>query len=78
MIQSYAPARGDYICILFTALYRTWLLGRNPESKHTIFSLSMENEQRLTQGGTAEPVSRDQTLRRERGQTGKYLFSLFS
>ena len=28
----------------------------------------------LTRGGTAEPVWRDQTLRRERGQ-GKYNFS---
>ena len=31
------------------------------------FSLSMENEQG-TRDGTAEPVSRDQILRRERGQ----------
>ena len=33
----------------------------------TIFSLSMEMS-RLTRDGTAEPVSRDQILRRERGQ----------
>ena len=32
-----------------------------------IFSLGMEMS-RLTRDGTAEPVSRDQTLRRERGQ----------
>ena len=32
---------------------------------------------RLTRDRTAERVSRDQTLRHERGQTGKYLFSLF-
>ena len=31
----------------------------------------------LTRDGTAEPVSRDQILRRERGQ-GKFIFSLFS
>ena len=33
----------------------------------TIFSLNMEMS-RLTRDGTAEPVSRDQILRRERGQ----------
>ena len=32
-----------------------------------IFSLSVKNE-RLAREGTAEPVSRDQILRRERGQ----------
>ena len=32
---------------------------------------------RLTRDGTAEPVSRDQVLRRVRGQ-GKCIFSLFS
>ena len=31
----------------------------------------------LTRDGMAEPVSRDQILRRERGQ-GKFIFSLFS
>ena len=41
-------------------------LGRNPVSKNR-FSLSMEMS-RLTRDGTAEPVSRDQILRRERGQ----------
>ena len=40
-------------------------LGRNPVS--TRFSLSMEMS-RLARDGTAEPVSRDQILRRERGQ----------
>ena len=40
-------------------------LGRNPVS--TRFSLSMEMS-RLTRDGTAEPVSRDQILRHERGQ----------
>ena len=38
-----------------------------PGSQRTRFSLSMEMD-RLTQDGTAEPVSRDQILRRERGQ----------
>ena len=37
-------------------------LGRNP-----VFSLSMEMS-RLTRGGTAKPVSRDQNLRHARGQ----------
>ena len=40
-------------------------LKRNPVS--TRFSLSMEMN-RLTRDGTAAPVSRDQILRRERGQ----------
>ena len=40
-------------------------IGRIPVSSR--FSLSMEMS-RLTRGGTAEPVSRDQFLRRERGQ----------
>ena len=51
-------------------------LGRNPISKHQISLLSMEMS-RLTRDGTAELVSRDQILRRERGQA-KYYFSLFS
>ena len=44
-------------------------LGRNPVSIYvsTRFSLSMEMS-RVTRNGTAEPVSRDQILRRERGQ----------
>ena len=42
-------------------------LGRNPVSKRTRFSLSMEMS-RLTRDGTAEPVSRDQILRHERRQ----------
>ena len=41
-------------------------LGRNPVSKHQ-FSLSMEMS-RLTRNGTAEPVSRDEILTRDRGQ----------
>ena len=42
--------------------------GRNPvRKKSTKFSLSLEMS-RLTRDGTAEPVSRDQILRRERGQ----------
>ena len=40
-------------------------LGRNPASKHQI-QLSMEMI-RLTRDGTAEPVSRDQIPRHERG-----------
>ena len=46
-------------------------LGRNPVSS-TRFSLSMEMR-RLTQDRIAEPVSRDQILRRERGQ-GNMIF----
>ena len=42
-------------------------LGRNPVSKHEIQPESMETS-RLTQDGTPESVSRDQILRRERGQ----------
>ena len=42
-------------------------LGRNPVSKHHI-QPEYGDEQRLTRDGTAEPVSRDQILRRERGQ----------
>ena len=40
-------------------------IGRNPA--RTRFSLSIEMS-RLARDGTAEPVSRDQILRRERGQ----------
>ena len=44
-------------------------LGRNPVSKHTRFSLSMEMSRLMRDGTTAEPVSRDQIiLRREQGQ----------
>ena len=39
---------------------------RNPMTKHQI--QSENGESRLTWDGTAEPVSRDQILRRERGQ----------
>ena len=49
-------------------------LGRIPEVS-TRFSLSMEMMSRLTRDGTtAEPVSRDQILRHERGQ-GNIRFS---
>ena len=41
--------------------------GRKPVSNNR-FSLSLENKQRLPRDWTAEPVSRDQILRRERGQ----------
>ena len=41
-------------------------LGRNPVS--TRFRLSIMEMSRLTQDGTAEPVSRNQIIRRERGQ----------
>ena len=37
---------------------------RNPASRHTEFSLSVENESRLARDGTAEPVSRNQIIRR--------------
>ena len=40
-------------------------IGRNPVS--TRFSLSLEMS-RLTRDGKTEPVSRDQILRRKRGQ----------
>ena len=43
-------------------------LGKNPVSSiSTIFSQSIEMS-RLTLDGTAKPVSRDQILKRERGQ----------
>ena len=42
-------------------------LSRNPISKHQIQPEYMEMS-RLTRDGTAEPVSQDQILRRERGQ----------
>ena len=48
-------------------------LGRNPVSISTRFSLSMEMS-RLTRDGTAEPVSRDQILRHERGQGNIHFF----
>ena len=47
-------------------------LERNPISKHQIQPLSMEMS-RLTRDGTAEPISRDEILRRKRGQ-GKIIF----
>ena len=40
-------------------------VGRNPVSKHQIQPMEMS---RLARDGTAEPVSRDQTLRHVRGQ----------
>ena len=52
-------------------------LARNPVSK-TRCSLSMEMG-RLTRGGTADPVSRDQILRRKHEQGNiQYSFSLIS
>ena len=48
-------------------------LGRNPVSKHHIFSLSMEMS-RLTRVGTAEPVSRDQILRHAQRDRGILIF----
>ena len=45
-------------------------LERNP----VVFSLSMEMS-RLTRGGTAEPVSRDQILRRKQRGQGNIHFS---
>ena len=42
-------------------------LGRNPRSKHQI-QPEYGDEQADSRAGTAEPVSRDQILRRERGQ----------
>ena len=42
-------------------------LGRNPVSKHQI-QPEYYGDERLTRDGTAEPVSRDQILRHERGQ----------
>ena len=43
--------------------------GRNPvRKKSTKFSLSMEMSRPTRDGTAAEPVSRDQILRRERGQ----------
>ena len=41
-------------------------IGRNPVCKHQI--QPEYGDERLTRDGTAEPVSRDQILRRERGQ----------
>ena len=46
-------------------------IGRNPVSKNTRFSLTWIMS-RLTRDGTSEPVSRDQILRRERGQGNLY------
>ena len=49
-------------------------IGRNPVSQPR-FSLSMEMS-RLTRDGTAEPVSRDQIIRREQGQDREILIFL--
>ena len=47
-------------------------LGRNPVvSRHQIRPVRSMEMSRLAQGGTAESVSRDQILRRERGQGKK-------
>ena len=48
------------------------IINRTPPQESGGFSLSMEMIN-LTRAGTAEPVSRDQILRRERGQ-GKIHF----
>ena len=48
-------------------------LGRNPASRSTRYSLSIEMS-RLTRDGTAEAVSRDQIIRRERGGQGNIHF----
>ena len=45
-------------------------IGRNPVSKHQ--TQPEWRMGRLTRDGTAEPVSRDQILRRERGQGNTY------
>ena len=47
-------------------------LGRNPVSKHQIQPEYGTEQSRLTRDGTAEPISRDQILRRERGQANRY------
>ena len=53
-------------------------IGRNPVSEHQIDdSAWVWRRRRLTRDGTAEPVSRDQILRREQGH-GKVHFFLFS
>ena len=48
--------------------------GRNPVSKHQI-QPGYGDEQGLTRDGTAEPVSRDHFLRRERGK-GNIILSI--
>ena len=48
-------------------------IGRNPVSKEARDSAWVRTMSRLTRDGTAEPVSRDQILRRERGQ-GEFHF----
>ena len=48
--------------------------GRNPVSKHKI-QPECGDKSGLTRNGTAEPLSRDQILRRERGQ-GKFIISV--
>ena len=47
--------------------------GKNPVSKHQIQPEYGMEMSRLTRDGTAEPVSRDQVLRRARGQ-GNMIF----
>ena len=47
-------------------------IGRNPVSKHQIQPEYGDDMSRLTRDGTAEPVSRDQILRRKRGQGNIY------
>ena len=43
-------------------------LGKNPVSKHQIQPEYEDEEADARRDGTAEPVSRDQIFRRERGQ----------
>ena len=49
-------------------------LGGNPVSKHQIQPEYRDEQADAARDGTAEPVSRDQILRRERGQ-GNIIFS---
>ena len=53
------------LLVLGTPVLSTWPLHKS--LSNAIFSPSMEMS-RLTRDGTAEPISRDQILRRERGQ----------
>ena len=43
-------------------------IGRNPVSKHQLQPDRVWRMSRLTRDGTAEPITRDQVLKRERGQ----------
>ena len=52
-------------------------IGRNPGSKHQIQPEYGDEQADAGRDGTAEPVSRDQTLKTRTG-TGEYSFSLLS